>query len=135
MIIYMAGIVHFIGICAADFKLPSECLCMGAFRSYSFIYSGYFYSASSSPLLLRGAPHTAWIPHRSFTPKRHRQLRVKDLPKIPTWQLVAGLEPTTFRTKDRQTYPPNEFLTVKHLKLYEKVTKFNATSPEIITPK
>ena len=33
------------------------------------IHSGYFYSASSSPLLLRGAPDTV-----SFTPKRHRQL-------------------------------------------------------------
>jgi len=28
---------------------------------YSFIHSGYFYSASSSPLLLRGAPETARI--------------------------------------------------------------------------
>src|SRR6218665_1202521 len=26
-----------------------------------FIYSGYFYSPSSSPLLLRNAPATAWI--------------------------------------------------------------------------
>jgi len=24
---------------------------------------------------------------RSFTPKRHRQLRMKDLPKVPTWRL------------------------------------------------
>jgi len=39
-----------------------------------FIYSGYFYSASSSPLLLRGVPDTARILRRSFTPKRHWQL-------------------------------------------------------------
>jgi len=39
-----------------------------------FIYSDYFYSASSSPLLLRGAPDTAQILCRSFMPKRHRQL-------------------------------------------------------------
>src|SRR6218665_330070 len=45
-----------------------------------FIHSGHFYSASSSPLLLRRAPDTARILCRSFTPKRHRQLRVKDLP-------------------------------------------------------
>ena len=38
------------------------------------IHSGYFYSASSSPLLLRGASHTAKILCRSFTPKRHKQL-------------------------------------------------------------
>src|SRR6218665_1312668 len=30
---------------------------------------------------------TAWILCRSFTPKCHRQLRVKDLPKVPTWRL------------------------------------------------
>ena len=39
-----------------------------------FIHSGYFYSASSSPLLLRGAPDTARILCRCFMPKRHRQL-------------------------------------------------------------
>jgi len=53
----------------------------------SFIHSGYFYSASSSPLLLSGAPDTARILCRSFTPKRHRQLRVKDLPKVHTRRL------------------------------------------------
>jgi len=45
--------------------------------SKSLIYSGYFYSASSSPTLLRGTPNAAWIRCRSFTPKRHSQLRVK----------------------------------------------------------
>src|SRR6218665_2410182 len=51
------------------------------------IMSGYFYSASSSPLLPRGAPDTARILCWSFTPKRHRQLHVKDLSKVPTWRL------------------------------------------------
>ena len=32
-------------------------------------------------------PTTARILYRSFTLKRHRQLRVKDLPKVPTWWL------------------------------------------------
>src|SRR6218665_1977409 len=45
---------------------------------HSFIHSGYYYSPSSSPLLLRGAPDTAQILCRSFTPKRHRQLRAKE---------------------------------------------------------
>jgi len=40
----------------------------------SFIHSDYFYSASSSPLLLRAASDTARILCRNFTPKRHRQL-------------------------------------------------------------
>src|SRR6218665_1233091 len=50
------------------------------------IHSFHFYSASSSRpgLLLRSAPDTARILFRSLAPKRHRQLRVKDLPKVPT---------------------------------------------------
>ena len=35
----------------------------------AFIHSGYFYGASSSPLLLRGAPDTARILCRSFKPQ------------------------------------------------------------------
>ena len=54
---------------------------------YLFIHSFYFYSASSGPLLLRSALDTARILCRSFTPKHHWQLRVKDLPKVPTWPL------------------------------------------------
>src|SRR6218665_589634 len=61
---------------------------------HSFIHSGHFYSASSSPLLLRSAPDTALILCRSFTPKRNRQLRVKDLPKVPTWRLERIRTPT-----------------------------------------
>ena len=51
---------------------------------YLFIHYGYLhlYSTSSSLLLLRGVPDTAWILCRSFMPKRHRQLLVKDLPKV-----------------------------------------------------
>ena len=48
------------------------------------IHSDHFYSASSSPLLLRSAPDTARILCRSFASKRHRQLQVKDLPKVHT---------------------------------------------------
>src|SRR6218665_2827620 len=58
---------------------------------HSFIHSGYFYDASSSSL--RGVPDTAWILCQSFTLKRHRQLRVKDLPKVPTWWLERDSNP------------------------------------------
>src|SRR6218665_77396 len=58
-----------------------------------FIHSDYFYSASSSPLLLRGAPNTAWILCQNFTPKRHRQLWVKDLPKVPARRLEQESNP------------------------------------------
>ena len=60
----------------------------------TFIHSGYFYIASSSPLLLRGSPDTARILCRSFTLKHHRQLRVKDLPKVPTWRLKWDSDPS-----------------------------------------
>ena len=66
----------------------------------SYIHSFYFYSASSSPLLLRGAPNTAWILCRNFTSKRHhRQLWVKDLPKVPTWRLERESNPWPFGRK------------------------------------
>ena len=58
-----------------------------------------FYSTSSSPLLLRGAPNTRRILYRSFTPKRHRKLRVKDLPKVPSWRLERNSNPWPFGRK------------------------------------
>src|SRR6218665_2235304 len=68
-----------------------------------FIHSGQFYSASSSSLLLRRAPDTARILCRSFTPKRHRQLRVKDSPRVPTWRLERDPNP---RPSDRKASTP-----------------------------
>src|SRR6218665_1843010 len=64
---------------------------------HSFIHSFMpFYSASSSPLPLRSASDTARILCWSFTPKQHRQLRVKDLPKDPTWRLERDSNPRPF---------------------------------------
>src|SRR6218665_1657112 len=65
----------------------------------SFIHSDHLYSTSSSPLVLRSAPHTARILCRSVTPKRHRQLRVKDLPKVPTRRLERDSNPRPFERK------------------------------------
>src|SRR6218665_963500 len=67
-------------------------------HQHSFIHSDHFYSVSSSPLLFRSAPDRARILCRSFTPKRHRQLQVKNLPKVPTWRL-GGFEPMTLWLK------------------------------------
>ena len=50
---------------------------------FSFIHSGYFYRASSNPLLLRSVPDLSRILCRSF--KRHRLLRVKNLSKVLAW--------------------------------------------------
>src|SRR6218665_1619261 len=59
----------------------------------SIIHSGNFYSDSSSPLLLRSAFDTARILCRRFTQKRHRHLRVKNLPKVTTRRLERDSNP------------------------------------------
>src|SRR6218665_3010467 len=64
-----------------------------------FIHSDHFYSASSSPLLLRSAPDTAQILCQSFTLKRHRQLRVKNLPKVLIWLLEQDSSQRPFGQK------------------------------------
>src|SRR6218665_3617116 len=51
---------------------------------HSFIHFGYFYIAPSSPLLLRGAPDYSTDTVSEFHAEAHRQLQVKDLPKVPT---------------------------------------------------
>jgi len=65
----------------------------------SFIHSDYFYSASSSPLLFGGAPDTTRILCWSFTLKHHRQLRVKDLLKVPVWRPEQDSNPWPFRRR------------------------------------
>src|SRR6218665_2714604 len=62
-------------------------------RQHSFIHSGHFYSAPSSPLLLRGAPDYSTDTILEFHAKAHRQLQVKDLPKVPTWRLERESNP------------------------------------------
>src|SRR6218665_3039686 len=58
---------------------------------HSFIHSGHFYSALSSPLLLRGAPdYSTDTTVSKFHAEAHRQLKLKDLPKVPTWRLKSG---------------------------------------------
>src|SRR6218665_2651023 len=51
------------------------------------IHSGHFYSTSSSPLLLRGTPDYSTDTVSEFHTEAHRQLQIKDLPKVPTWRL------------------------------------------------
>src|SRR6218665_1623820 len=77
------------------------CAELSVFKSnliiHSFIHSGYFYSASSSPLLLRSASDTARILCRSFTSKHHRQLRVEGL--VSTWRLERDSNPRPYGRK------------------------------------
>src|SRR6218665_3889454 len=63
------------------------------YYNYSFIHSGHFCSAPSSPLLLRGAPDYSTDTESEFHAEAHRQLQVKDLPKVPTWRLERESNP------------------------------------------
>ena len=65
----------------------------------SFIHSGHFYSAPSSPLLLGGTPDYTTDTVSEFHAETHRQLQVKDLPKVPTWQLERESNPRPSRWK------------------------------------
>src|SRR6218665_852765 len=72
---------------------------------HSFIHSGHFYSASSSPLLglLRGAPDCSTDIVSEFHAEAHRQLA-----QGPYVVARAGVEPTTLRLRviDLTNVPP-----------------------------
>src|SRR6218665_1694780 len=62
--------------------------------------SGHFYSASSNPLLLRGASDTAWILCRKFTLKSATfNCELRTCPSSLYMAARAGVEPMTLRTK------------------------------------
>ena len=63
-----------------------------------FIHSGHFYSATSSTLLLRGAPDYSTDTVSEFHAEAHRQHQAKDLPNAQG-PYVVGVEPTTLRLK------------------------------------
>src|SRR6218665_37223 len=69
---------------------------------YSFIQSGYFYSASSSPLPLRDARYSTDT-MSEFRAEAHRQLRVKDLPNYYYVAARARFKPATLRTKGAES--------------------------------
>ena len=54
-------------------------------KRYSFI-PAISIAHRQVPYYSEALPTTARILYRSFSPKRHRQLQVKDLPNVPTWQ-------------------------------------------------
>src|SRR6218665_1514956 len=59
---------------------------------HSFIHCVHFYSAPSNPLLLRAAPDYSTNTVSELHAEAHRQLQVKDLPKVPTWRLERERE-------------------------------------------
>src|SRR6218665_3401990 len=62
-------------------------------HSFISFHSGHFYSAPSSPLLLKGAPDYSTDTVSEFHAEAHMQLQVKDLPKVPTWRLERESNP------------------------------------------
>src|SRR6218665_3188717 len=65
---------------------------------YSFIYSGHFYSAPSSPLLLEALQTTARMLYR-VSRRSARVTAGKILAQGPYVAARAGVEPTTLRLK------------------------------------
>ena len=68
-------------------------------RNFLPFHSGHFYSAPSSPLLIRGAPDHSMDTVSEFHAEAHRQLQVKDLPKVPTRRLERESNPRPFGWK------------------------------------
>ena len=60
--------------------------CYSALQIHSFIHFRYLYSAPSR-FLLRGAPDYSADTESEFHAEAHEQLRVKDLPRVPTRRL------------------------------------------------
>ena len=85
---------------------------------HSFTHSDYFCSASSSPLL-----HSTDTMSEFHT----RQLRVKNLPKVPTWWLERDSNPWPFRQKaynlPMSHYAPLEWI----LWFYQFLSTFHHT--------
>src|ERR1043165_8756711 len=77
-----------------------HCTCFGSKKSqllfllffHSFIHFRYLYSAPSR-FLLRGAPDYSVDTESEFHAEAHEQLRVKDLPRVPTWRLEVDSNP------------------------------------------
>src|SRR6218665_598289 len=74
-----------------------------------FVNSGHFYSAPSSPLLLRGTPdYCSTDTVSEFHAEAHRATVGKGLAQGPYMAARAGVEPTTLRLKaiDSTKAPP-----------------------------
>src|SRR5678815_108277 len=62
------------------------------FFIHSFIHFRYLYSAPSR-FLLRGAPDYSAYTESEFHAEAHEQLRVQDLPRVPTRRLEVDSNP------------------------------------------
>src|SRR6218665_2703421 len=76
----------------------------------SLIHSGHFYSAPSSPLQLTGAADYSTDTVSEFHAEAHRNLQVKDLPKIPTWRLERESNPRPWEHSEGEREQDKLFL-------------------------
>src|SRR6218665_963982 len=80
------------------------------------VHSGYFYSTSSSPRLLRSAPDTAWILCREFHAEAPQATASEGLVQGLYVAARVGFEPTTLFTKgDESTNEPSRPTIVRML--------------------
>ena len=70
---------------------------------HSFIHSGYFYSASSSPLLFIGAPDYSIDSVSELTRRSATEWRT--CPKVPYMVAGVGLKPATLRMEGAELTP------------------------------
>src|SRR6218665_528063 len=71
-----------------ELQWSSQRLVTKAWLHHGRIHSfGHFYGAPSNPLLLRGTPDYSTDTVSEFPAEAHRQLQVKDLPKVLAWRL------------------------------------------------
>src|SRR6218665_2346498 len=74
---------------------------------YIPIHSGYFYGASSSPLLLRGAPDYSTDTVLEFHAEAPQAIASEGLAQGPYTETRAGFKPATLQTKgDESTNEP-----------------------------
>ena len=93
---FLQNVQHFVISAYSQIKFMrmSESICK-KLQVYNDNHSFISQTISIAPF------QTARILCRSFTPKRQRQLWVKDLSKVPTW---AGFEPMTLSDERHRLY-------------------------------
>jgi len=84
----------------------SEDLSAATHSFIPFIHSGHFYSIPSSPLLPRGASDYSTDTVSEFHAEAHRQLQVKDFPKVSTWWLERESNPRKSSSQPRRHHVP-----------------------------
>src|SRR6218665_2752567 len=103
-----AHLLNLSGVSAAEFCADDRY----SLFIHSFVRSDHFYSAYSSPFVLRSAPDTAWILCRSLHAEALRTTASEGLAQGPYVASRAGVEPTTLRFKaiDSTNAPPRPTL-------------------------